>query len=82
MIAATLKALMCGSSHHFHLTQLLLEVADVLQLFAAPVLVLSDLCAHLLQLLLVLNKLLSCLQEICCSAAVAGVPQRLSGLQL
>lgn len=70
------------TTHHFHLTELVLELADLQKLFAAPFLVLFELNANFLLLLLVLDKLLPRLQKICCCAAVAGVSQRLPCLQL
>lgn len=60
----------------------MLELADMQQLLLAHHLVPSDLAIHLLQLLLVLDELLLGLQEVLCCAAVAGVPQCLTCLQL
>jgi hypothetical protein len=59
-----------------------LELADLQQLLLVQLMVPSDLAVHLLQLLLVLDKLLLGLQEVLRCAAVAGVPQRLTCLQL
>lgn len=60
----------------------MLELADLQQLLLAHLMVPSDLAVHLLQLLLVLDKLLLGLQEVLRCAAVAGVPQCLACLQL
>lgn len=71
-----------ATSYHLHLTELLLKLADELRLLTAPPLVLPGLGVHFLQLLLVLHELMPGLKKISCCAAVAGVPHRLTCLQL
>lgn len=71
-----------AGSYHLCLTELVLELAYVLQLLTVPFLVLFHLNVHLLNLLLILRELLPGLKKISCCAAVAGVPQCLACLQL
>lgn len=69
-------------SYHLCLSELVLQLIDVLLLLAALLLVLFHVSVHLLQLLLVLRELLPGLKKISRCAAVAGVPQCLTCLQL
>lgn len=71
-----------ATSYHLCLTELVLELVDLLKLLTAPLLVLFHLNFYLLQLLLILHELLPGLQKISCGAAVACVPQRLASLKL
>lgn len=69
-------------SYHLCLAELVLQLIDVLLLLTALLLVLFHLSVHLLELLLALRELLPGLKKISRCAAVAGVPQSLTCLQL